>query len=247
MVKEIKKTLEDIFYDYMAKGGVEETHRNYNERISKYEETLKVCLDNSKFSTIGQRAKELQELRKELETSLKYLKNGNIENQKKAYKETRDIGISRTMARISLMGRISPRYNDTVLEVIFYDDICTPKGKYEQYRTLKSIKDRIQFIKDNTEITHMSIVHLSRNYVRTQIMLKGKAITDKKIIDTHRVVILGEEFADFENLSEESIRNYKFDNANGKESMEWLLNKLNSSYSYKYNHLNPVIQQVTEG
>ena len=37
MVKEIKKTLENIFYDYMAKGGVEETRRNYNEKISEYE------------------------------------------------------------------------------------------------------------------------------------------------------------------------------------------------------------------
>ena len=97
--------------------------------------------------------------------------------------------------------KINSYYDDFTLEVVFYDDVCTLNGKYEEYKALKTEKDRRKFIEDNTEITHMGLLYLREERLISIIALMGELnTTDPRVIESG-VVLLPQIFSDFDKLT----------------------------------------------
>jgi hypothetical protein len=141
---------------------------------------------------------QLQPLLEEKE----HFTNSNMEYMKKLYEKTGIVDYSRNLVRIPLDKRINSFYDDLILEVLFYDDIAVNKGQFDTYKSLETQEERRNFIKANTEITHFGLVVNGRgnNQVAT-IGLMGKLDFDNERVKQSGIVLLGEEYADFNTLT----------------------------------------------
>ena len=54
--------------------------------------------------------------------------------QKELYKKTGTTDFCRSFVRIPLDKKINSYYDDFSLDIVFYDDVCTPLGKYNEYK-----------------------------------------------------------------------------------------------------------------
>ena len=122
--------------------------------------------------------------------------------QEKRYNETGRIDYTRTAIRIPLNKKINSYYDDFVLEVLFYDDVCTPKGKYSEYKTMDTLEERNAFLRQNLSITHMGLALLRKEQtdLLACIGLLGKQNPrDPKVLEGH-ITLLPHKFSDFNNL-----------------------------------------------
>ena len=178
----LEVTLTDLFYDYMASDHVEEFDYEKVEntlltpvdllyqqtvnaleenkhRLEVFEEAIKKYSDNETVA---------ENLRKQMQPLLdeeKHFKNSSMEYMKKLYTETKDLSYSRSEIRIPLYNRFfhhaeilkdNSNY-DIEVQYLFYDDLGVLNGKYDQYKLLLPSQRR-EFIKDNTEITHIALI-----------------------------------------------------------------------------------------
>ena len=128
------------------------------------------------------------------------LVNLNSKKQKEVYNNSYDLRLSRSKVTFPLNKLINSFYDDLSLEVLFYDDVCTPGGLFHKYENLKSFEERKAFIKKHTEITHMALLFNSpRTTVPVAItVIKGEMRSKNTY---NGIYILGKEFGDFKNLS----------------------------------------------
>ena len=149
------KTPVDCFYDE-----TEKAIKYVESRIKFYEKVLK---EKDVDTLYCQR--NIDAYSKELE----YFKNSNIKYQKKLFKETKSFNYTRQIAEISLVEGIR-------LKIAFYDDLGVPKGRYEEYKTLRTKENKRKFIKECTEVTHAILEVMSDNekHIRTAVAILGE-------------------------------------------------------------------------
>ena len=216
---ELIKKGKEIFYDYVASNEDFYTGENYEpcteeyptvmdmlykeildsiqenaDRIKMYEEAIEENKSNE--PCVEALTKQLDFLKKEREMFL----NSNMKEQKRIYKETKAVDYSRNAIRIPLDKRINSFYDDLILEVLFYDDVAVPKGKYKAYKKLKTFEERREFIEANTEITHMGFAYIRNgNHVAT-IGILGKLNFNNSRVKNNDLTLLEHKFSDFNNL-----------------------------------------------
>ena len=219
---ELREACTTIFYDFMSsteeKFYDENSYADFNKeyptpmhmlwketqnsieentaRIKMFEEAIE---ENKGDQAVVDVLKEqLQPLLEEKE----HFTNANMEYMKKLYEKTGIVDYSRNLVRIPLDKRINSFYDDLILEVLFYDDIAVNKGQFDTYKSLETQEERRNFIKANTEITHFGLVvnGRSNNQVAT-IGLMGKLDFDNERVKQSGIVLLGEEYADFNTLT----------------------------------------------
>lgn len=221
--KELEKICTDIFYNYMSsteeKFFDETDYLEFDEKFPTpmdmlYKELCNTIEENqARIKLIQEGIEELKDdedavksLTEQLQPLLEekeHFTNSCMSYMKKLYKETGKTDYSRNIVRIPLDKRINSYYDDLVLQVAFYDDIAVAKGKYDDYKKLRTQGERINFIKKNTEITHLALVVLSNNseYPIALIAIKGDLNTDDPRVESGGVTLLPKKFSDFDKLT----------------------------------------------
>ena len=203
---ELIELLTKIFYDYLSNDeegipNVSKVLKRYEDKIKLYENRIKMYNEALSSSTLDQKATEsLSEQLQYLNETLPHLKNSNMKYQKELYAKTGTPNFCRSVLRVPLNKIINSYYDDLILEVLFYDDVCTPIGKISEYNQLNSKESRKQFLKDNTEITHMSLVFAPNGKTRALIAVKGKLNFKEARIKDCGIDLLSTKFSDFSNL-----------------------------------------------
>lgn len=247
--EELQEICRELFYDYMASTikGTTLTpahlqHSHYEELIVKVAERIKSYKSAMQNKVINKDNLFTEHYKRQIESLKEYqqcLNQSNLEFQKQTYEKTKDTLISRTTVKFSLENKINPIYDDFELEVLFYDDVCTLKGKFEKYRKLKTKKERLEFFKDNTEVTHMGL-HLSSEYSCPLLIgLQGKVNMQPSV----QTLVLPSKYADLNNITSELIENLnnhyyrknKRCNKHFKSTIEILKDDLANSYKKCYN------------
>lgn len=208
--EELQDLCRDIFYDYISSVNNDSydyptpahlLHKDYEDKLKQY--TDRIMLYKEKLS------QDLEtDVRNSLENQLKYLNEGathialsNLSYQKELYNSTDSTDYARTTIRIPLDKKINSYYDDFTLEVVFYDDVCTLRGKFEEYKALHSSKERREFVEQNTEITHMGLLYLNNERLISIIALMGRLnTTDPRVIESG-VTLLPKIFSDFDKLT----------------------------------------------
>ena len=209
----------EVFYDYLASSEDFYSEGEYTKCTKEYptimdmlyKETQDTIEENANRIKMYQEAIEenkgnepcvraltdqLEFLRQEREM----LQNSNMAEQKKIYKKTKAVDYARNAISIPLDKKINSFYDDLILEVLFYDDIGIPKGKYEEYKKLKTFEERKAFIMANTEITHLGFSYVrNKNQVAT-IGILGKLNYNNPRVKNNDLTLLDHKFSDFKNL-----------------------------------------------
>lgn len=209
--EELQQICKDIFYDYMSKEDKNSEyitqshvqHFKYINQCNMYQAKL------GEFSILVKSPETSEEARKVLIDNMSYLnqgiahlENSNISNQKSLYEKTGATDFTRTSIQVPLNKKINSYYDDFVLEVLFYDDVCTLNSKFSLYEQLQTDEERKEFLKQNTEITHMALGWIPNNTLKALILLKGDFNNSSKpIIEGMAVTLLPKEFSDFKNLT----------------------------------------------
>ena len=209
--EKLQEICADIFYEYMSAVNSDSydyptpshlLHKDYVDKLDLYNQRIKIYEEK-----LSQNIEK--EVRESLSKQLNYLKEGanNLAQssrsyQEELYKKTHSTDYSRSTIRIPLDKKINSYYDDLTLEVVFYDDVCTLNGKFEEFKLLKKEKERQQFIKENTEITHMGLLYLNEhNRLISIIALKGDLnTTDPRVMESG-VTLLPQKFSDFNKLT----------------------------------------------
>ena len=200
--QELQELIPNIFFKYMLDSGVEEVKKSYEEKIEEYKRARELYKEafmkgNLEESTVP----SVEEQLRYLEKGLQYLEYSNLKNQKEIYKETNSTDFCRSIVKIPLNKLINSFYDDLFAEVVFYDDVCTPHGKYEIYSNLESEEDQLEFLMRNIEITNIGLVY-ERNERRIAILeLLGKLNYNDDRVQNSGVELLGKVFSDFEHLT----------------------------------------------
>ena len=183
-------TVADMLFDFH-----QEILAENGERISLYEQAL-------------QNEKTDKECIPALLTQLDYLQkervlltNSCMPLQKDEYARTSTLDFSRSSIRIPLDKRINSFYDDFTLEVLFYDDVSTLKGKRAEYKKCKTFEERRKFIKENTEITHMGLAYIRNNKHVATIGLLGELNFNDPRITEADITLLPVKFSDFNNIT----------------------------------------------
>lgn len=127
------------------------------------------------------------------------------EAQERRYKEAHRIPYTRTAIRIPLNKRINSYYDDFILEVLFYDDVCTLKGKYDIYRKCTTTEEKMRFLKENISITHMGLCLYRSNNMLPEAplaiigLLGNMDFNDSKVLEG-RITLLPHKFSNFSDL-----------------------------------------------
>ena len=172
----------------------EDKLEQYKHRIQIYQEKLHQGLENDVRNSLEKQLYYLEEGAKHIALSCKGY-------QKQLYSVTHSTDYARTTIRIPLDKKINSYYDDFTLEVVFYDDVCTLSGKFEQYKALHTEKERREFIEQNTEITHMGLLYVRNEKLISIIALMGELnTTDPRVIESG-VVLLPQKFSNFDTLS----------------------------------------------
>ena len=176
---------------------MEDTLAENAARIKMFEEAIEENKDDK--DVVDTLKENLQPLLEEKE----HFENSCMEYQKNLYEKTGLTDYSRNIMRISLDKKINSFYDDLILEVVFYDDIAVPKGKYSEYKALSTQEDRRNFIKAHTEITHLGLVVLNnqRNQDIATIQLLGDLNTEDERVKQSQIILLDSRFADFNSLT----------------------------------------------
>lgn len=200
--EELKELLPKIFFEYMTNGGVEKVRGQILDRIKSYTETKN--LYESELSKGNLEELTVNSIREQLEyidRGLDLISNSNIENQKRIYEQTGSIDFCRTVVQIPLNKKINSFYDDLILEVVFYDNVCTYNGKYDDYKAIESEEDVLEFLMRNIEITHIGLVY-ERNSRRVAILqVIGDLNVDDGRVKNSGTELLSSKFSDFENLT----------------------------------------------
>jgi hypothetical protein len=209
--EKLQEICTELFYDHMAtivKGktvtNAHIKHKEYNELVLRLTERTRTYKQSmQKYGDKGD-----IEVSQSIQRSLKYLVkykeciiNSSMEFQRETYKNTGDMDFSRTYIKFPLKDRINPIYDDFELEVVFYDDVCTLKGKFKEYKNLKTKEERISFLKENTEITHMSL-QLNMGDLRVLIGVQGTIKMQKRALD---VLVLPNKYSDLTRITDELV------------------------------------------
>lgn len=216
--QELTKICKDIFFDYMSnenesfyeRGGwnsiektpVDAVHSYLLGLVDKDKERIKMfqeALDT--YHCNEQCQKALRDQMNYLQKEIGYLQTANMSSQKEIYQKTHKIDYSRTAVRIPLDKRINSYYDDLILEVIFFDDVCTLNSNYETYASLETKEDRMNFIKENVEITHIGLSYFKDKSHIFTIGVQGNLNFEDPRIKESRVLLLDHKFSDFENLT----------------------------------------------
>ena len=196
----------NIFYDYLSNDSegvpnVNEVLKRYTDRIKLYKNRIKMYEEALTSGNLEKEAVEsLKEQLQYLHETLPHLENSNIKYQKELYEKTHSPNFCRSVLRIPLNKEINSFYDDLILEVLFYDDVCTPIGKISEYNQLTSKEERKQFLKQNTEITHISFVFAPQGKTKAVLAIKGKLNFKEKRIKECGIDLLPSKFSDFSNL-----------------------------------------------
>ena len=176
---------------------IEDTLAENAARIKMFEEAIEENKDDQ--AVVDTLKENLQPLLDEKE----YFENSCMKFQKELYARTGLTDYSRNIMRISLDKKINSYYDDLILEVVFYDDIAVPKGRYSEYKALSTQEDRRNFIKNNTEITHLGLVVLNsqRNQDIATIQLLGELNSEDDRVKQSQIILLDSKFADFNSLT----------------------------------------------
>ena len=229
--QELQEICANIFYDYLSSPSEvspNETNAHilylnhvdtlemYKKKIRMYEETLSKDVET--------------ECKHSLKKQLDYLKMGydyiissNIQNQKRIYETTGSTDFCRSSVRIPLDKKINSYYDDITLEVVFYDDVTTLNGKFEAYNKLLSKEEREEFIMRNTEITHMGLALITDQKLVSIIALQGQLNVADPRVQNSGVILLPEQFSDFNSVNLKMISNIASDNNDFKQ---WLQSKI---------------------
>lgn len=208
--EELQDLCTDIFYTYMSAVNNDSydhptpahlLHKTYKDKLKQYKDRIKIYQE--KLSTNVE-----VDVRTSLEKQLNYLIEGasyisksNKDFQKELYNITHSTDYARTTIRIPLDKKINSYYDDFTLEVVFYDDVCTLNGKFEEYQTLKTEKERREFVINNTEITHMGLLYTRNERLISIIALMGKLNNEDPRVLESGVVLLPQIFSDFDKLT----------------------------------------------
>ena len=221
--EELKVKCREIFYDFMSSDKEEFFDENKSVPCTKgyptpmdmlYKELQDSLAENKARIDMFHEAIEENKTDKEVVDVLteqlepllmekKHFEESCMSYMKELYKETGVVDYSRNLVRIPLDKKINSFYDDLVLEVLFYDDVAVAKGKYEEYKALTTQEERKQFIKDNTEITHLAFVLLSRQN-QSQIGLvgiEGKLDFDNERVRQNNIILLDYKYSDFNSLT----------------------------------------------
>lgn len=208
--QELSNLCIDLFYDYMAsenKNNSKETNacvvkKDYDEKIEFYQGRIKVYTEILSGKNLDEKIRSsVEDQLFYLEKTLRYLTNSNMEFQKELYKKTKATDYCRSVVRIPLDKLINSYYDDLILEVLFYDDVCTPKGKFDIFSSLEDKTARINFLKNNTEITHMGLVYAPDNQVKALISVSGVLNFHNPYVTESNITLLPTKFSDFKNLT----------------------------------------------
>ena len=163
-------------------------------RIKMYEEAIEDNKDNP--TCVAALKKQLAFLNEELEI----FSTTNMKRQKERYAETNSIDYTRNGIRIPLDKKINSFYDDLVLEVLFYDNIAVLEGNYESYKLCRTTEERIDFIKKNTEVTHIGLSYFrSGKHVFTAALLGKLNLNSQRVINED-LILLDSRYSDFKNL-----------------------------------------------
>lgn len=203
---ELTELLTEIFYNYLSSDeegspNVSKVLKRYTDKINLYENRIKMYNEALKSGNLDITAmKSLEEQLQYLYECLPHLKNSNMKYQKKLYAKTHTPNFCRSVLRVPLNKMINSYYDDLILEVLFYDDVCTPAGKISEYNQLTSKEARKQFLTANTEITHMALVFAPNGKTRALMAVEGELNFKETRIKDCGIDLLPSKFSDFSNL-----------------------------------------------
>lgn len=122
----------------------------------------------------------------------------NIQSQKELYKKEENIFNSRIAIDIPLNRKWNDLYDDMSITCLFYDGISAfnTDGKLEQYESIIDNKERMEFVKNNIEITHIAIQATTNDDVFCELL--GDTVY---IPETQQTVAYPGELLDFNNLT----------------------------------------------
>lgn len=219
--EELKSKLIEIFLNEMSEGLVEKTHEKYVNKFHDYETALalythEVQCRNLELSTVESLTKQIPLIK----AGLDYLMNSNMSTQMKLYAETNSVDFSHTTVKIPLNKKLNSFYDDLILEVVFFDDVCTLNGYFDSFKVLDSKEEKIDFIKQNTVITHIGLVY-EKNNCRVAVLkvLGNLNHNDERTRDS--IELLEDEFSDFENLTLSKISTLQ-----NNDLKQWLQTKI---------------------
>lgn len=205
--EELIPLLSEIFYNYMISSeknsvisNAQKLYNKYQEQIRDYKETymmLSHALTTREVDNVG----NLKESLSYIKEGLNLLTRANVKTQKEHYLATHRTDYSRSKVRIPLNKKINSFYDDFYLDVVFYDDVCTPCGKYQDYLQITSKEERINFFKCNTEITHLALIYAPQRIVKAAIEVTGNLNTTDKRVQEMGITLLDSRFSDFKNLT----------------------------------------------
>lgn len=205
--QELQELCTDIFYTYMSSMNgdswrvptpVHALHQQYLDQLGRYRE--RENLYRKEIFSNGEKPSLVKQLGY-IEEAVGYLCESNMQAQKKLYESTGSTDFARTSIRIPLDKKINSYYDDLTLEVVFYDDVCTLNGKFDEYNLLRTEKERRAFLEENTEVTNMGLLYIRNNSVVSITALKGDLNdADPRVLSTS-VVLLPQIFSDFNKLT----------------------------------------------
>ena len=213
-IEELQTLCTDIFYKYMSAVNNDSydcptpahtLHREHQDRLEKYEDRIKMYEKALKANPDTETQESLHKQLKYLTEGSKYIRESNMKNQKELYEATSSTNYARTTIKIPLDKKINSYYDDFTLQVVFYDDVTTLNGKFDEYKELHTEKERRKFIEDNTEITHLGLLWIKNGKLISIIALKGELNTKDEVVIQTNVELLPQEFADLDNLSLKTI------------------------------------------
>jgi len=174
-IYELTEKCKEIFYDYLVNGKefcIGSTPKPIKEGFTPidylYGMNLKKLQDNQDrikmieeiLSSIPKETKFCDLVYKEmieaLEDEQKLLKETNAKTQRARYNKTKILDYARSTVRIPLNKKINSLYDDFILEVLFYDDVTTLGGRYNEYKSLP-IEERKGFVQKAISITHLGL------------------------------------------------------------------------------------------
>lgn len=208
--KKLQEICTDIFYKYMSAVNNDSydyptpshlLHKDYVDKLDLYNQRIKIYEEK-----LSQNLEK--DVRESLSKQLGYLKEGanhisqsSRSYQENLYKKTHSTDYARSVVRIPLDKQINSYYDDFTLEVVFYDDVCTLNSKFEEFKALKTEKERRAFLEENTEITHMGLLYLNNNRLISIIALKGALNTSDSRVAESGVILLPQKFSAFNSLT----------------------------------------------
>lgn len=219
---ELENVCTEVFYNYMSDEKEqffdEYEYLDYNEKYptpmdmlykeiedTMAENTARIRMFEEAIAEDTSDATIVQSLRKQLEPILEereHFVNSCMAYQKAEYERTGFTDYSRNFVRIPLDKKINSYYDNLYLDVAFYDDIACLKGKYNDYKKLKTKEERKAFIIENTEVTNLAFAVLDNSSSKqiASIIFKGEFATDERVKQSN-IITLDSKFADFENLT----------------------------------------------